>query len=523
MHSASDTNAAAPGAIRSILIAGGGTAGWMAATYLAARLQGTGIAITVLESSTIGTVGVGEATVPAIRDFFKAIGLHDFDVLRATGGTPKLGIDFADWAGEGSRFFHPFGLYGLSSRGVPFHQYWLKLAHAGQSRDLADYSLCTEMARSGTFMLPVDNPVNDLAVFDWAVHFDATRFAAMLRDHAERQGVTRIDDIITHVELDGETGHIARIETQGTLALSADLFIDCTGFRSLLLGQALGSPWVDWTAMLPCDRAVAIPCAASGPFDRPYTTSTARRAGWQWRIPLTNRIGNGYVYASSQISDDEAAATLRGNLEGQALAEPNLIRFGAGHRQRFWAGNCVGIGLAAGFLEPLESTSITLIQTGLEKLIDLFPDRACDPALASEFNRATTLEYERIRDFLILHYHGNRRHGEPLWDAMRAAPCRRSWRTSSPCGGHAASWCAMNGRPFSIPVGSACMPVLACCPRPTTRWPITSPTPRSSRRWTICARPSGPPQPMPALPATSWPGLPARPRRKASADTHSWR
>ena len=410
------------GAIRSVVVAGGGTAGWMAATYLATRLAGQGVSITVVESSAIGTVGVGEATVPAIRDFFKAIGLHDFDVLRHTGGTPKLGIDFAGWAGESNRFFHPFGLYGLSSRGVLFHQYWLKLAHAGAPRDLGDYSLCTEMARGGTFMLPVDNPVNDLAVFDWAVHFDAARFAALLRDLGRQRGVRLIDDVITHATRDSETGHIATLETVSGLSIAGDLFIDCTGFRALLLGETLGSPWVDWTGLLPCDRAVAIPCAPAGGFDRPYTTSTARKAGWQWRIPLQHRVGNGYVYASAHLSDDEAAAALRGHLEGEALAEPNLIRFGAGHRRAFWQGNCIGVGLAAGFLEPLESTAITLIQTALEKLVDLFPDRGCAPALAAEFNRATTLEYERIRDFIILHYHANRRHGEPLWDAMRAAP-----------------------------------------------------------------------------------------------------
>lgn len=422
MQNTPDHQGASPGAIRSVVVAGGGTAGWMAATYLAARLEGRGITITVLESHEIGTIGVGEATVPAIRDFFRMIGLHDFDVLRATGGTPKLGIDFAGWAGEDRRFFHPFGLYGLSSRGVPFHQYWLKLAKAGLDRDLGDYSLCTEMACNGAFMLPVDNPVNDLAVFDWAVHFDASRFAAMLRDLGQQRGVRLIDDVITRAVRDGETGHITSLETRGGLSIAGDLFIDCTGFRALLLGEAKGSAWVDWTDMLPCDRAVAMPCAASGGFDQPYTTSTARKAGWQWRIPLQHRVGNGYVYSSAHISDDEAAATLRAHLEGEALAEPNLIRFGAGHRREFWRGNCIGVGLAAGFLEPLESTSITLIQTALEKLVDLFPNCACDPALADEFNRATTLEYERIRDFLILHYHANGRHGEALWDHMRAAP-----------------------------------------------------------------------------------------------------
>ncbi|WP_226016450.1 tryptophan halogenase family protein [Novosphingobium sp. FKTRR1] len=422
MQANSDPKPDGADAIRSVVVAGGGTAGWMAATYLAARLEGQGVKITVIESSAIGTVGVGEATVPAIRDFFKAIGLHDFDVLRASNGTPKLGIDFAGWAGENTRFFHPFGLYGLSSRGVPFHQYWLKLAHAGRRRDLADYSLCTEMARQGTFMLPVDNPVNELAVFDWAVHFDAARFAALLREVGQQRGIQLIDDVITHAVLDGQTGHIAQLETKAGLSVTGDLFIDCTGFRSMLLGETLDSKWVDWTGLLPCDRAVAMPCAAATAFDRPYTTSTAREAGWQWRIPLQHRVGNGYVYASSQLGDDEAAAVLRGSLEGAPLADPNFIRFGAGHRQSFWVGNCIGVGLAAGFLEPLESTAITLIQTALEKLVDLFPDRHCDPALAAEFNRATTLEYERIRDFIILHYHANRRHGQPLWDAMRAAP-----------------------------------------------------------------------------------------------------
>ncbi len=407
--------------IRQIVIAGGGTAGWMAACYFSGRLARQGVAITVVESSAIGTVGVGEATVPGIRDYFRAIGVDDIDVLRATGGTVKLGIEFRDWAQPGSRFFHPFGLYGVPSRGVPFHQYWLKLQHAGEPTDLAAYSLCSALAQRGAFMLPPDKPVNDLAVFDWAVHFDASRFAAMLRDRALAQGVRHIDDVIKDVVLDAQNGHIAHLVTKEHGNVAGDLFIDCTGFRSLLLGKALGVAWTDWTDLLPCDRAVAIPCAANATRDWPYTVSTAQEAGWQWRIPLQHRVGNGYVYSSAMLSDDEATAKLLSRLEGEALAEPNLIRFGAGHRQRFWAGNCVGMGLAAGFLEPLESSSITLIQTAIERLAEFFPDATFDPALADEFNRATTLEYARIRDFLILHYLGNRRVGEPFWDRLRDA------------------------------------------------------------------------------------------------------
>ena len=406
-------------AIRSIVIVGGGTAGWMAATLLAARLEGRGVRITVVESSAIRTVGVGEATTPAIRDYFAAAGIGEADVLRASQGTIKLGIRFDGWSGDDSRFFHPFGLHGMPSNGVAFHHYWLKRRAGGDPTPFDRYSLCSHLADSGRFIPPSLAPKADWQVFDWAVHFDAGLFANFLAEVSTERGVRHVDARVRDVRRDGETGHIVAIDTEEAGEIEGDLFVDCTGFRSLLLGQALGTPFVDWTHLLPCDRAVAIPCAHGGPAD-PYTRATARAAGWQWRIPLQHRVGNGYVFSSRHISDDEAVATLQGNLQGEPLADPNLLRFATGHRESFWRGNCVALGLAAGFMEPLESTSITLIHSGIERLLQLFPERDCDPALADEFNRITTLEYQRVRDFLLLHYWGNARHGEPFWDAMRA-------------------------------------------------------------------------------------------------------
>ena len=403
--------------IRSIVIVGGGTAGWMAATLLAHRLERQDIAITVVESSAIGTVGVGEATTPAIRDYFRAAGLDEFAVMKASSATIKLGIRFDGWTGEGSSFFHPFGLYGVASNGVAFHDYWLKLRAAGDRRPIGDYCLATQLAAANRF-LPPHRPAPDYAFFDWAVHFDAGLFARYLRTVALSRGVRHIDARVRAVQRDGESGLIRAIDTDEAGSIAADLFIDCTGFRSLLLGGALEEPYVPWTDLLPCDRAVAIPCASAGPLT-PYTCAVAMPAGWRWRIPLQHRLGNGYVYSSAHVSDDEAIAELAATLEGEALGEPNLIRFVTGRRRRFWSGNCVALGLAAGFLEPLESTSITLIFSGIERLLQLFPDRSFDSALSDDYNRITTLEYECVRDFLLLHYWGARR-PEALWQTANA-------------------------------------------------------------------------------------------------------
>jgi len=403
--------------IGSVVIVGGGTAGWMAATLLSRRLAGQGVSITLVESSAIGTVGVGEATTPAIRDFFREAAVDEGEVVRASGATLKLGIRFDGWAGEGSRFFHPFGLYGTPSNGVAFHHYWIKQRAAGVDRPLGAYSLATALAEAGRITVP-PRPAPDYGFFDWALHFDAGRYAQYLKGVAIGRGVSHVDAHVAGVRRDDGTGRIAAIRTDRAGEIAGDLFIDCTGFRALLIGGALAELYVDWRHLLMSDRAVAIPCAhGSGGEIEPFTRATARAAGWQWRIPLQHRVGNGYVYSSAHLSDDEAVASLRATLEGEALAEPNLVRFTTGHRRRFWSGNCVALGLAAGFLEPLESTSITLIYSGIQRLLELWPDRGIDPALADDYNRITTLEYERVRDFLLLHYWANRRPGEPLWQA----------------------------------------------------------------------------------------------------------
>lgn len=404
--------------IRSILIVGGGTAGWMAANLLATRLRRLPIEITLVESPDIRTVGVGEATVPAIRDYFKAIGVTEAEVMQASQGTVKLGIEFRDWLRPETSFFHPFGRYGVDAFSVPFHQYWLKRRMAGDDTPLADYCLPTQAAMRNLMVLPPEQPANDLGVFDWAIHFDAGLFARFLGQRArDLLGVRHVEGTISGASRDSETGRIASVSLSDGRTLEADLFVDCSGFRSLLLGQTLEVPYEDWTHLLPCDRAVAMPCA-HGDELTPYTRSTALAAGWQWRIPLQHRVGNGYVYSSRHISDDEATATLIANLEGEALAEPNMLRFRTGHRTKVWEKNCVALGLAAGFLEPLESTSIVLIQSGIERLLAHFPDRDFDPTLAAEFNRITALEYARIRDFLLLHYWGGQR-DEPMWQQCR--------------------------------------------------------------------------------------------------------
>ena len=403
--------------IRRVVILGGGTAGWMTAIALARTFRDS-LSITLLESEEIGIVGVGEATIPTIHWFNDLIGLDEAEFLRATKATFKLGIEFVGWTRPGHRYFHPFGIYGIAQVGVPFQHRWLKGRREGLDRPLPDFSLATQLAAQNRFAKPVADPGSILSTLGYAFHFDASLYAAHLRGLSEAAGVTRIEGKLARVDRDTETGHVTSLVTERSETLEGDLFIDCSGFRALLIEGAMQASFDDWSHWLPCDRAYAVPCARVAE-TTPYTRSTARAAGWQWRIALQHRTGNGYCYSSAFVSDDEAAATLLANLDGEALAEPRLLRFKAGRRPAGWTGNVVAIGLSSGFLEPLESTSIHLIQSGIAKLLTLFPDRAIDPALAARFNALMAADYDNIKDFLILHYHATYEKDEPLWQHCR--------------------------------------------------------------------------------------------------------
>lgn len=408
--------------IRSIVIVGGGTAGWMAAAALVQHFRSTPLKITVVESSEIGTIGVGEATIPTIRRFYAQLGMTDPDVMRATQATCKLGIRFLDWSGQGSDFIHPFGLYGQDLRGIGFHHFWLKQRQGGDPTPLAEWSLGASLAKAGRFTLPSRNPPSSLSVFDWALHLDASLFARHMRAYAEAGGCTRIDAKVQRIDLRPEDGFVRALVLEDGREIEGDLFVDCTGFRGLLIGEALGSEYLDWGQWLPCDAALAMQSEnVEGDEPQPFTRVTARPAGWQWGIPLRHRAGNGYVFSSRHTSDDEAAAVLTANVRGKPLMQPRRIAFRPGRRDRAWVKNCVSLGLSAGFLEPLESTSIAMIENGIERLKSLFPDRRFAQPIIDEFNDQSAREMERVRDFIILHYKLNAR-DEPFWRECREAP-----------------------------------------------------------------------------------------------------
>jgi tryptophan halogenase len=401
--------------LRDVVIIGGGTAGWMAAAALA-KVLGPTVSIRLVESEAIGTVGVGEATVPHLKLFNQILEIDEIEFVKQTQGTFKLGIEFVDWGRVGDRYIHGFGSIGHDYGMLPFHQYWLKMFRAGKAQGIGAYSLNTVAAPRGKFMasaadVPANSPLANIA---YAYHFDAGLYAQYLRRYAEARGVKRLEGRVVEVTLRPEDGFIAAVKMDGGVELSGDLYIDCSGFRGLLIEEALHTGYQDWTHWLPCDRAVAVPCENVGQ-PTPFTRSTARGAGWQWRIPLQHRTGNGYVYSSAHLSDDEAAAMLMGNLDGRALGEPRKLQFTTGMRNKFWNKNCIAIGLASGFMEPLESTSIYLIQSGIARLISLLPERDISPVLIDRYNAQAAFEFERIRDFLILHYWATERRDTPFW------------------------------------------------------------------------------------------------------------
>ena len=398
--------------IKSIVIVGGGTAGWMAAAALSHAL-GRQCSIELVESEQIGTVGVGEATIPPIKTFNQSLGIDENTFVRRTRGSFKVGIEFVNWARLKHRYFHPFGVYGRQFDLVPVHQHWLQAHRRKQARALDEYCMAWALGAKRRFTRPAADPRHVLSTFDYAYHFDAGLYAAFLREYSAQRGVTRIEGKVVEVQQDASSGFVQSVKLAGEREVYGDLFIDCSGFRGLLIEGALAAGYRDWTHWLPCDRAWTV-ASAPGEFT-PYTRSTAHSAGWQWRIPLQHRTGNGHVFSSRFISEDEAASVLLANLDSEALAEPRLLRFATGRRNRFWDKNVIAIGLSSGFLEPLESTSIHLIQAGISKLLALFPDRHFDPMVIDEYNRIAVNEFERIRDFLILHYHLTTRSDSAMW------------------------------------------------------------------------------------------------------------
>lgn len=408
------------GRIGRVVVVGGGTAGWMAAAALCKVLGGS-CDVHLVESEAIGTVGVGEGTIPHIRLFNSLLEVDETDFVRKTQGTFKLGVQFNDWGRIGDSYMHGFGNgIGRSMGLLPFHQFWIKAARAGFAEDIGAYILSSSAAPRGKFMVsatdvPPDSPLAGIA---YAYHFDAGLYARYLREYCERRGVHRTEGIVARVALNPESGHVDAIELENGDAIRGDLFIDCSGFRGLLIEEALHTGYEDWSHWLPCDRALAVASEIAGP-PTPFTRATAREAGWQWRIPLQHRVGNGYVYASAHISDDEAAAKLLGKLDGRPLGEPRPLRFTAGRRKRFWNRNVVAIGLSSGFVEPLEATSIYSIQSGIMRLLSLFPREGFNQVLVDRYNAQMTFDFERIRDFLILHYKSTQRDDTAFWKQCR--------------------------------------------------------------------------------------------------------
>jgi len=404
--------------IEKIVIVGGGTSGWMTAAALAKVLKNNYCQVHLIESEEIGTVGVGEATIPQIQLFNKLLDLDEDEFVRKTQGTFKLGIQFVNWTHIGHKYIHAFGDVGKDMEAIQFYHYWLKMSQMGEAEELGHYTISGVASDKGKFMRPFDAGNSPLSNIAYAFHFDAGLYALFLREYSEARGVIRTEGKVVNTILRTDDGFIEAVQLESGEQIEADFFIDCSGFRGLLIEQALKTGYDDWTHWLPCDRAWAVPCESVGD-PIPYTRSTAHAAGWQWRIPLQHRIGNGHVFSSKFMSEDEARSILLNNLDGKPLAEPRLLKFVTGKRKKFWNKNCLAVGLASGFMEPLESTSIHLVQSTIARLMSFFPNKNFDQEDIDEFNRQADFEVEKIRDFLILHYHATERNDSDFWNYCR--------------------------------------------------------------------------------------------------------
>jgi len=414
--------------VRTILIVGGGTAGWMAATYLATQLGATGGRVTLVESSAIPTIGVGEATVPPLVGFLRVLGIAEEEFLRRSHATYKLGIRFEGWHQGEDRYWHPFGPVGGSIDSMPLFHFWLKSLRGGYAEGpFSSYSLQAQLAEQHKAPRALEQSTRLYDRGQYAYHLDAGAFAEFLKEQAMRRGARHVVDDVTAVTLDAR-GHVAGVSTSRSGTLSADLYIDCSGFHALLAERALGDPYIDWSEVLLCDRALAAPLPGGDALP-PYTRALARSAGWVWQIPLTTRMGNGYVFSSRYIGEDAAARELAETLGVAPDAlQARLLKLRVGRRTRFWRGNCIAMGLASGFVEPLESTGIFIIQRGLALLLTYFPDMDFEPRLAQRYNERMGATYDEIRDFILAHYCLTQRSGSAFWTAYREMPIPKSLR-----------------------------------------------------------------------------------------------